>query len=223
MKLAIYGAGGFAREVVPPAIEMAAAATSGSAEAVDLVFVSDLPDEIGTIVNGFRVISYRELVEEGAGRLVSIGIGDGAARRAIAAKCEKDGLRFAEIRARSHVRYHNVAVGEGAIVCEYTIISTNSRVGRHFQANFHAYVGHDCVVGDFVTFAPRVNCNGWVVVEDDAYLGTGAMLRQGSREKPLVIGRGAVVGMGAVVTRDVPPGVTVIGNPARVMEPAKPR
>jgi sugar O-acyltransferase (sialic acid O-acetyltransferase NeuD family) len=218
MKLAIYGAGGFAREVAPPAIEMASAATSGNAEPIDLVFVSDVAEEIGTIVNGFRVISYAALVAECSDRLVSIGIGDGAVRRAIAEKCARDGLRFAEVRARTHIRYHNVTVGEGAVVCEYTIISTNSRVGRHFQANFHAYVGHDCVVGDFVTFAPRVNCNGWVVIEDDAYIGTGAMLRQGSPEKPLVIGRGAVVGMGAVVTRDVPPGVTVVGNPARVLE-----
>ncbi|HEX3882471.1 MAG TPA: NeuD/PglB/VioB family sugar acetyltransferase [Stellaceae bacterium] len=223
MKLAIYGAGGFAREVAPPAIEMASMAASGNAEPVDLVFVSDLAEEIGTIVNGFRVISYAALVAERAERLVSIGIGEGAARRAIAERCAKDGLRFAEVRARTHIRYHNVTVGEGAVVCENTIISTNSRVGRHFQANFYAFVGHDCVVGDFVTFAPRVNCNGWVVIEDDAYIGTGAMLRQGSSEKPLVIGKGATVGMGAVVTKDVPPGVTVVGNPARVLERSTPR
>jgi sugar O-acyltransferase (sialic acid O-acetyltransferase NeuD family) len=223
MKLAIYGAGGFAREVAPPAIEMASMAASGNAEPVDLVFVSDIAEEVGTMVNGFRVISYAELVAERAGRLVSIGIGEGAARRAIAERCGRDGLGFAEVRARTHIRYHNVTVGEGAVVCENTIISTNSRVGRHFQANFYAYVGHDCVVGDFVTFAPRVNCNGWVIIEDDAYIGTGAMLRQGSRDKPLVIGQGATVGMGAVVTKDVPPGVTVVGNPARVLERSTPR
>jgi sugar O-acyltransferase (sialic acid O-acetyltransferase NeuD family) len=223
MKLAIYGAGGFAREVAPPAIEMASMAASGNAEPVDLVFVSDLAEEIGTIVNGFRVISYAALVAERAERFVSIGIGEGAVRRAIADRCANDGVRFAEVRARTHIRYHNVSVGEGAVVCEHTIISTNSRVGRHFQANFYAFVGHDCVVGDFVTFAPRVNCNGWVVIEDDAYIGTGAMLRQGSSEKPLVIGKGATVGMGAVVTKDVPPGVTVVGNPARVLERSTPR
>jgi len=71
-----------------------------------------------------------------------------------------------------------------------------------------------------VTLAPRVCINGNAIIEDDVYVGTGAILRQGSPEKPLRIGKGAVIGMGAVVTKDVAPGVTVIGNPARPMDRA---
>jgi acetyltransferase-like isoleucine patch superfamily enzyme len=52
-------------------------------------------------------------------------------------------------------------------------------------------------------------------VEDFAYVGTGAVLRQGDPHAPLVVGQEAVVGMGAVVTRSVPRGATVVGNPAR--------
>ena len=74
------------------------------------------------------------------------------------------------------------------------------------------------MVGDFVTFAPGVHCNGNVVVEDHAYIGTGAILKQGQPGQPLVIGRGAVVGMGAVVTKSVAPGATVVGNPARPLQ-----
>ena len=66
-----------------------------------------------------------------------------------------------------------------------------------------------------MTFAPAVRCNGNIVIEDHAYIGTGAVIKQGQPDRPLVIGRGAVVGMGAVVTKNVPPGVTVVGNPAR--------
>jgi acetyltransferase-like isoleucine patch superfamily enzyme len=66
-----------------------------------------------------------------------------------------------------------------------------------------------------VTFAPSVHCNGNIRIENHAYIGTGAVVRQGRAGKPLVIGEGAVVGMGAVVTRDVAPYTTVVGNPAR--------
>jgi acetyltransferase-like isoleucine patch superfamily enzyme len=54
-----------------------------------------------------------------------------------------------------------------------------------------------------------------VHIEDYAYIGTGAVLKQGTEDKPLIIGKGAVVGMGAVVTKDVAPGAVVVGNPAR--------
>lgn len=51
-----------------------------------------------------------------------------------------------------------------------------------------------------------------VVIEDDADLGVGAIILPGRR-----VGRGAQVGAGAVVTRDVPPYAVVVGNPARVL------
>ncbi len=72
------------------------------------------------------------------------------------------------------------------------------------------YVEHDCVIGEFVTFAPGAKVNGNVTIGDHAYIGSNAVIRQG-----LTIGAGATIGMGAVVTKDVPPGVTVIGNPAK--------
>jgi acetyltransferase-like isoleucine patch superfamily enzyme len=83
------------------------------------------------------------------------------------------------------------------------------------EVHIFSYVAHDCYIGDHVTFAPRVNCNGNLHIEDFAYIGTGAMLRQGNPDKPLRIGKGATIGMGAVVTKDVAPGAVVVGKPAR--------
>ena len=118
------------------------------------------------------------------------------------------------IRALNGVCMSGNEIGEGAILCPFTTITSNATIGRFFHANIYSYVAHDCRVGDFVTFAPNVHCNGRVIVEDHAYVGTGAILREGSDERPLVIGRGAIVGMGAVVTKSVAPFTTVVGNPA---------
>jgi sugar O-acyltransferase (sialic acid O-acetyltransferase NeuD family) len=109
----------------------------------------------------------------------------------------------------------SVAYGEGAVFCDFTMVTASATIGRHFQCNIYSYVAHDCVIGDYVTFAPKVCCNGNVHIGDGAYIGTGAVLRQGTTDDPLVIGEGAVVGMGAVVTKSVAAGVVVVGNPAR--------
>ncbi len=109
----------------------------------------------------------------------------------------------------------NIQQIEGGTFCQNTLVTTDVKIGKGCQINIFSYIAHDCVIGDFVTFAPRVSCNGNVTIEDGAYIGTGAIIKEGSRKNPLVIGAGATVGMGAVVTSDVAPGTTVIGIPAK--------
>ena len=75
-------------------------------------------------------------------------------------------------------------------------------------------MAHDCVIGNNVTFAPSVKCNGNIIIEDDVYIGTGAIIHQGKHNRPLRIGRGAVIAAGSVVTKSVEAGKTVFGNPA---------
>lgn len=212
--LAIYGAGGFGREVAPIANQTARRGPGPAGEA-DIVFVSDLKEEVGSCVNGWRVISYEDLIAED--RRVAIAISDPYLRRRIALRCAQDGLLFQSLYADTHILHQNVEINSGAIVCDYTIFTGNAKIGDHFHCNIYSYVAHDCVIGNFVTFAPRVCCNGRVVIEDDVYVGTGVVLKQGKSDRPLRIGRGAIVGMGAVVTKDVAPGTTVVGNPARAL------
>jgi sugar O-acyltransferase (sialic acid O-acetyltransferase NeuD family) len=106
----------------------------------------------------------------------------------------------------------DVLVGPGGLFSPWTTLTSNIRIGAHFHCNLYSYVEHDCVIGDFVTFAPAVRCNGNVTIGDGAYIGSNSVIRQG-----ITIGAGATVGMGAVVFRDVAPGETVVGNPARVL------
>lgn len=144
-----------------------------------------------------------------------LAIANGTVREKLAARLAQDGVQSWSVQAANVVRMDDVELGEGAALSPFVTLSSNIRVGRHFHANLYSYVEHDCVIGDFVTFAPGVKCNGNIVVEDHAYIGAGAVIKQGVPGKPLVIGRGAVVGMGAVVTKSVPAGTTVVGNPAR--------
>lgn len=212
MKLiGIYGASGFGREVMP--LARAQLATAGAVE-FELVFVDD--GDNPPICNGHRVMSYSQFLEEPVvDKQLSFAIAASQVREKLVLRAERDGVDCIDILAFNAVVLDNVTIGPGAVICPFVTLTSNIRIGKHFHANIYSYVAHDCVVGDYVTFAPGVKCNGNVFIEDHAYIGTGAVLKQGKPGAPLVIGRGAVVGMGAVVTRDVPPGVTVVGNPAR--------
>ena len=216
-RFAIFGASGCGRGVIPLAKQQLEKANTSD---WDLVFLDDgvQAEEI----NGYRVMSYAKWIREPAeSRHVCIAIANSEVRSRLADQCISDKVSFFEVRASNVVELDEVVIGEGAVLCPFVTITSNIRIGKHFHANLNSYVEHDCVIGDFVTFAPGVHCNGNVHIEDHAYIGTGAILRQGKPGEPLVIGRGAVVGMGAVVTKNVAPGTTVIGNPARVMESIK--
>lgn len=122
-----------------------------------------------------------------------------------------------------------------------------ARIGRDCNLCAHCLVEGDVVVGDRATLKSGVYLWDGLRVGDDVFLGPNATftndLHPRSRRRPerfartviedgasvgagavilcgLTVGAGAMVGAGAVVTRSVPPGATVVGNPARVPEAA---
>jgi sugar O-acyltransferase (sialic acid O-acetyltransferase NeuD family) len=207
----IFGASGYGREVMPIAREQA---TQHGLPPNRLVFIDDKP--MAESVNGHLLMTYDKFLHlEATERFVAIAIADGHTRAKLADRCAQDRITPWTIKAANAIILDSVAIGPGAILSPFVTLTSNIRIGKYFHANIYSYVAHDCIIGDFVTFAPHVQCNGNAVVEDHAYIGTGAILRQGKKDSPLRIGRGAIVGMGAVITKDVAPGTTVVGNPAR--------
>ena len=211
-QVAIFGVSGCGRGVMPLARDQWAA----RGEPHSLVFVDDHPT--AAECNGHPVMTYTEwMALPATSRHINIAIANSAVRQRLVERCMADGVGFFEVRAGNVVQMDDVQMGEGAILSPFVTLTSNIRIGKHFHANLYSYVEHDCVIGDYVTFAPGVKCNGNVVIEDHAYIGAGAIIKQGQPGQPLVIGRRAVVGMGAVVNRSVPPGATVVGNPARLL------
>lgn len=216
MKLyGIVGAGGFGREVMPLAETM----LKNSFEETDykLVFIDQKIQQ--KIINDHTVMSLEEfLAEEAAEKYFNIAITDSKIRKKIADSFIEKNIQPFTIHALSSLDLAHNHIAAGAIFCPFTLVTANAKIGKFFHANIYSYVAHDCVIGDYVTFAPNVNCNGSVIIEDHVYVGSGAIIKQGTPERPIIIGEGAIVGMGAVVTKSVAPYQTVIGNPARPLE-----
>jgi sugar O-acyltransferase (sialic acid O-acetyltransferase NeuD family) len=206
--LVVYGAGGFAREV-------AWLAESCPDAGPVVAMIDDDPARHGSLVNGIPVYGLTEArVAFPTARMV-IGIGSPHGRQAVAERAVAAGFAFATLVHPRVERSRWIEIGDGAVICAGNILTTNIRLGRQVQINLACTVGHDVDIGDVATLSPGVNCSGRVRIGARAYIGTNASIINGEADKPLVIGDDAVIGAAACVTRDVAPGTTVVGVPAR--------
>jgi len=202
----IYGASGFGKEVLPLLIE--------HLDKQDKVYFIDDNSELDSL-NGYKILTFSEfLAQKSDNYFISIAIANSKIREFLTIKCLSHNIKLINITASNIVILDNVDIDDGAILCPFVTLTSNIKIGKSFHANLYSYVAHDCIIGDYVTFAPAVKCNGNIKIEDHVYIGTGAIIKQGKPNKPLIIGKGATVGAGAVVTKNVPAGMTVFGNPA---------
>jgi sugar O-acyltransferase (sialic acid O-acetyltransferase NeuD family) len=208
--LAIFGASGFAREV---AAWVERASWGGSRFRL-IGFIDDVSP--GGELRGRPVLTLAEMARAKRPAFV-VAVGDPALREDLVRAAESAGLPVAPPLVHPSVQYDedHVTLGPGTVICAGSILTTDIAVAGHVQINLGCTVGHDVSLHDYVTLAPGVHVSGKVAIGHGAYLGTGAVTVDGDYDRPLVIGDRAVVGAGAVVTRDVPPATTVVGVPAR--------
>jgi sugar O-acyltransferase (sialic acid O-acetyltransferase NeuD family) len=205
--LVIVGAGGFGREILD---------VLDAAEGLPGDFVGFVDDSCAMVelieAMGERLLGSIDVMTDLAHEYF-VGVGDPAVRRSLDEKLVGFGCVAAQpARHRTASIGRLVQLGPGTVVCGGANITTNIVAGRHLHVNLGATIGHDCVIGDFVTLAPSVNISGNVTIGDCVEFGTAAVVLPG-----LTIGAGATVGAGAVVTKSVEPGVTVVGVPARAL------
>lgn len=142
-----------------------------------------------------------------------IGIGQTKARQRIAQEIE---ARFqGRFLTLKHPRAYvggRVEIGAGSIACPGACAIADIVVGRHAQLHAGCTIGHDTIIGDFVTIAPGANVSGRVKLNEGAFVGAGAVILP-----DIEIGAWSTIGAGAVVTKNVPDRATVVGVPARVL------
>lgn len=206
-KIYIIGAGGFGREVAW-LIER----INNTTPAWELMgFIDDNNEKHGKCEGKYPVIGDCDFLRCCEEVWVVCAIGTAEIRKSVISKVEKySNVRFATLIDPDVVWAYSTTIGEGSIICAGTILTVDISIGRHVIVNLDCTVGHDTVIGDYVTIYPGVNVSGCVMVEDCVELGTGAQIIQGKR-----IGYQTIVGAGAVVTKDLPSRCTAVGMPAK--------
>ncbi|WP_313038890.1 acetyltransferase [Stutzerimonas nitrititolerans] len=115
------------------------------------------------------------------------------------------------IHPQSHIAM-GATVSAGCFVAAGAVIGPDARIGCATIVNHGAVVDHDCDIGQCCHIAPNATLGGGVVIGDHVLVGSGAVVLPS-----ITIGNGARIGSGAVVTCDIPPGITVVGIPARTV------
>ncbi len=212
--IAIYGAGGFAREVA----WLVESCNTDQEQYRVACFIDDNEQTHGMILNGVPVMGLQEAYHRfPEARLVG-GIGSPQIRQRVLEKAAMIGFRFETIIHPRVERSSWIEIGVGTVICAGSILTTNIILGQHVQINLDCTIGHDVIMGDYATLAPGAHISGHVHLGQRAYVGTGAVIINGTQDTPIIIGEDVVVGAGACVTKSVPAGLTVVGVPARPLQ-----
>jgi len=138
-------------------------------------------------------------------------IGDPGWRQKLLEPLIKQGAPFytytrqASVGARTHL-------GQGVFLTPGVVISTDCEIGDYSYIDTYVIAGHDVRVGAYCMVGAMSFLAGGVCVEDGVAIHPRATIAKGIR-----VGMGSTVGIGSVVVKNVPPQVTVFGNPARVI------
>lgn len=211
--IAIYGAGGFGREV--------ACLLNRINEVIPtwklVGFFDDTPELKGKMISHYAPClgGFEELNKYQRELAVVIAIGSPGAIKSVYDKINNDSITFPNIchpdlKINDEMTYK---VGMGNIFQSGCSMSCDVSVGNFNVFNGNVVVGHDAQIGSFNCFMPRISVSGNVIIGDGNFFGVGSIILQ-----RIKIGNDVRLGAGSVLMTKPKDGALYVGNPAKKTE-----
>jgi sugar O-acyltransferase (sialic acid O-acetyltransferase NeuD family) len=208
-ELLLVGAGGFGRETA----EAVRAINQRNESWKLLGFLDEAPALQGAEVDGLPVLGPIDAIDRYPDAALTVCTGHPGnyfSRKRIVRRLGLDPSRYATLVHPGSALATSTAVGPGSVVLAAVVTTAAVQLGAHVAVMPGAVLTHDDVVADYATFGAGARLAGRVRVDEGAYVGSGALVREDR-----TIGAWSLVGMGSVVLADVPPSEVWAGVPAR--------
>jgi UDP-perosamine 4-acetyltransferase len=207
MDVLIIGAGGHGKVVLD--------ILRAAGEVNPVGFIDADASLAGTTVAGVEVIGGPNLLPKLRKKYeyAIVAIGDNRARRRYASAARDTEFELINAIHPSASVSTSATLGKNVVIAAGAVVCTEAEIADSVIVNTSAVVDHECVIADAAHIAPGALLAGRVRIGEEAFVGLGAKIIQ-----CLTVGDHATVGAGAVAIEDVPPQVTVVGVPARLIK-----
>lgn len=210
-KIAIYGAGGFGREIACLLKKI-----NENKPTWDLLGFFDDGKEQGSVNEYGKILGgIKELNNISESLSIIIAIGSPITVKRIVAKITNSHIEYPNIFSPDTIFLdkNNINLGKGNLICSNCFISCNVEIGDFNTFNTFITIGHDVRIGDYNSFMPAVRISGEVSIGDYNYFGVSSVILQ-----QIKIGNKTIIGANSTIIRKTKDEQTYVGNPALIVK-----
>lgn len=176
-------------------------------------FIDENKSYHGKKINGTTIIGDLEFLKNRERPSIHLALGDPRTKQYISKKCRSLGVGFITVIHPSAVVMQSAIIGRGSFIGACAIINTNAQIGDHVIINTQAIIEHDTLIENYVNISPNACIGSRVRIAARTFIGSGANVRA-----RISIGQNSIIGMGSLVTKDLPEKVLAYGFPVKIIK-----
>jgi sugar O-acyltransferase (sialic acid O-acetyltransferase NeuD family) len=180
-------------------------------------FIDDNPEFVNARIYKYPILGNHEYLKQYISRFFDVYVFNNVNPSIAIHKLIGERIDALQVQVASlihpDVNTEYITIGKGAFIPKGCILGCNTVIGDYVTFRYGAVVSHDVKIGDYTFIGPGAVCTSHTVIEPETYIGACSTTING-----ITIGRGSVVGASTLINKNVRPGATVIGIPARELD-----